>query len=171
MGKSALPAVSGSVRARLVLRHATMGRQDQTVRLRQRFDHARASGVLGQLVRFGIAGGLSSVVYSLVYLPLTRFVFPGSRAVLAVPFAFAVAVCVGFVLHSKWSFRDHGTRQGGFVQHAKFVGVQASGLLLNGVVTWIGTALLHLQPWVPLIPAIFLAAIVTFALNRFWVFG
>lgn len=139
--------------------------------LARRFDDLRTSGVLGQLVRFGIAGGLSSVVYSLVYLPLTRFVFPGSRAVLAVPFAFAVAVTVGFFLHSKWSFKDHGTRAPGFAQHGKFVTVQASGLLLNAVVTWVGTALLHLPPWVPLIPAIFLAAIVTFMLNRFWVFA
>lgn len=139
--------------------------------LLRRFDAMRASGVLGQLVRFGIAGGVSSVVYSLVYLPLTHFVFPGTRAVLAVPFAFVVAVSVGFVLHSKWSFRDHGTRDAGFGQHAKFVAVQASGLALNAAVTWIGTALLHFQPWVPLIPAIFLAAIMTFVLNRFWVFG
>ncbi len=139
--------------------------------LLRRFDAMRASGVLGQLVRFGIAGGVSSVVYSLVYLPLTHFVFPGTRAVLAVPFAFVVAVSVGFVLHSKWSFRDHGTRDAGFGQHAKFVAVQASGLALNAAVTWIGTALLHFQPWVPLIPAIFLAAIVTFVFNRFWVFG
>ena len=139
--------------------------------LLRRFDDLRASGVLGQLVRFGIAGGLSSVVYSLVYLPLTHFAFPGPRAVLAVPFAFAVAVTVGFFLHSRWSFKDHGTREAGFGQHAKFVAVQASGLALNAVVTWIGTAMLHLSPWVPLIPAIFLAAIVTFVLNRFWVFG
>ena len=138
--------------------------------LLRRFDEMRASGVLGQLVRFGIAGGLSSVVYSLVYLPLTHYVFPGTRAVLAVPFAFVVAVTVGFFLHSKWSFKDHGTRDAGFGQHAKFVVVQAAGLTLNAVITWIGTAMLHLAPWVPLIPAIFLAAIVTFVLNRFWVF-
>ena len=72
--------------------------------LSRRFSAMRDSGVLGQLVRFGIAGGLSSDVYSLVYI------------------------------------------------------------------TWIGTALLQLSPWMPLIPAIFLAAIVTFVLNRFWVF-
>jgi putative flippase GtrA len=137
----------------------------------RRFEKWQASGVLGQLIRFGIAGGLSSVVYSLVYLPLTHFVFPGARAVLAVPFAFAVAVTVGFFLHSKWSFKDHGTRDQGPVQHVKFVIVQGSGLALNAVVTWIGTAVFHLQPWVPLIPAIFLAAIVTFLLNRIWVFG
>jgi putative flippase GtrA len=133
--------------------------------------HWRTSGVLGQLIRFGIAGGLSSVVYSLVYLPLTHFVFQGSRAVLAVPFAFAVAVTVGYFLHSRWSFKDHGSRDQGAVQRLKFVAVQGSGLGLNAVVTWIGTAALHLQPWVPLIPAILLAAIVTFLLNRLWVFG
>ena len=37
--------------------------------------------------------------------------------------------------------------------------------------TWLGTAILHLHPWVPLVPAVLLAAIVTFVLNRLWVFG
>ena len=127
--------------------------------------------MLGQLVRFGIAGGLSSVVYSLVYLPLTRFVFPGARAVAAVPFAFAVAVTFGFVIHSRWSFRDHGSRDEGIVQHLKFVVVQACGLAINAAITWIGTAQLGQPPWAPQIQAIFVAAIVTFLLNRLWVFG
>ncbi|WP_254606464.1 GtrA family protein [Sphingomonas bacterium] len=131
----------------------------------------RRGGLLGQLVRFGIAGGLSSVVYSLVYLPLTRYVFTGRTAVAAVPFAFAVAVTCGFFLHSRWSFRGHGARRPGAAQHARFVAVQGSGLALNGVVTWLGTAVLHYQPWVPLVPAIFLAALVTFVLNRLWVFA
>ena len=41
--------------------------------------------MLGQIIRFGIAGGLSTVVYSAVYLPLTAWVLPKSQAVLAVP--------------------------------------------------------------------------------------
>ena len=126
--------------------------------------------MLGQLVRFGIAGGISSVIYSLVYLPLTAWVFPARMAVAAVPFAFAVAVTAGFFLHSRWSFKGHAAETGP-AQQAKFVGVQASGLLLNALITWLGTAVLHLQPWVPLVPAVFLAAIVTFVLNRLWVFG
>ena len=136
----------------------------------ERYEAMRDSGVLGQLVRFGIAGGLSSVVYSLVYLPLTHFVFPGARAVYAVPFAFAVAVTFGFFIHSRWSFQGHGTR-GGLGQQAKFLAVQASGLAVNAVITWIGTALLGFAAWVPLIPAIFVAAVLTFLLNRLWVFG
>jgi putative flippase GtrA len=127
--------------------------------------------VLGQLIRFGIAGGMTSFIYSLVYLPLTAFVFPARLAVAAVPFAFGVAVICGFFLHSKWSFRDHGNRDGGRLQQMKFVLVQSAGLGLNAAITWAATALLHLHPWVPLVPAILLAAIVTFILNRVWVFG
>ena len=126
---------------------------------------------MGQVARFGVAGALSSVVYSLVYLPLTHFVFPAARAVLAVPFAFAVAVTFGYVIHSRWSFRDHGSRDGGGVQQVRFVVTQATGLALNAAITWVGTAGLGYQPWVPLIPAIFVAAAVTFVLNRYWVFG
>ncbi len=138
--------------------------------IRRQMDQMRASGVLGQLLRFGIAGGLSSVIYSLVYLPLTKFVFPPQQAVAAVPFAFAVAVTAGYFLHSRWSFKGHAAEPGG-AKHVKFVLVQGTGLALNALITWVGTAFLHLHPWVPLIPAVFLAAIVTFVLNRFWVFS
>src|SRR5689334_9545837 len=64
--------------------------QRVTAILRQ-VEAMRASGMLGQLVRFGIAGGISTVIYSAVYLPLAYFVLPGNMAVLAVPPAFLVA--------------------------------------------------------------------------------
>ncbi|WP_184092160.1 GtrA family protein [Sphingomonas xinjiangensis] len=124
-----------------------------------------------QLVRFGIAGGLSSIVYSLVYLPLTAYVFPRELAVAAVPFAFIIAVTFGFFAHSRWSFKDYGNRTPGIGQHLRFVAVQSTGLVINAVVTWVGTAVLGLPPWAPLLPAVLLAAAITFILNRQWVFG
>ena len=127
--------------------------------------------MLGQLVRFGVAGGLSTLIYAAVYLQLTATLFTGRHAVYAVPFAFAVAVTAGFFLHSRWSFRGHGTRDGGAGQRAKFVVVQGSGMALNAAITWVGTALLHLPPWAPLLPAVACATIMTFFLNRWWVFG
>lgn len=130
-----------------------------------------ANPVLGQLLRFAITGGFTSLLYSAVYLPLTLTLFPGKRAVFAVPIAFAVAATVGFVLHSRFSFKDHGTREPGGWQQAKFVIVQASGMLLNALITWIATARLGLPAWAPLVPAILLAAIFTFMLNRYWVFA
>lgn len=129
-----------------------------------------ASGMLGQLIRFGIAGGISTLIYSAVYLPLTFYVFERSQAVYAVPFAFAVAVTAGFFLHSRWSFKGHGTREPGGQQQTKFVLVQASGMALNAAITWFGTALLGFPAWAPLLPAVLLATIFTFILNRWLVF-
>ncbi|VVS98536.1 GtrA-like family protein [Sphingomonas sp. EC-HK361] len=139
--------------------------------MRGRLDDWRASGMLGQLIRFGIAGGLSTVIYAAVYLPLTTFVFDRRHAVYAVPFAFAVAVTAGFFLHSRWSFKDHGSRDRGGWQQAQFVAVQASGMALNALVTWIGTAQFGLPAWAPLLPAVLLATIFTFILNRWLVFA
>lgn len=130
----------------------------------------RDNAMLGQIVRFGIAGGISTLIYSAVYLPLTVWVFPREHAVYAVPFAFAVAVTAGYVLHSRWSFRDHGSRRGKW-QQAQFVGVQASGMALNALVTWVGTAWFGLPAWAPLLPAVALATIFTFILNRWLVFA
>jgi putative flippase GtrA len=122
------------------------------------------------MIRFGIAGGLSTLVYSAVYLPLTLYVFERRHAVYAVPFAFAVAVTTGFFLHSRWSFKGHGTRAPGAAQQVQFVMVQGSGMALNAVITWIGTAKLGFPAWAPLLPAIVLATGMTFVLNRYLVF-
>lgn len=127
--------------------------------------------VFWQLVRFAIAGGIATLVYSAVYLPLAHYVFPGARAVLAVPFAFAAGVVCGFFLHSRWSFRGHGTRENSGRQHAKFVAVQGSGLVLNLMFTWVITGPFHGPEWLPLVPILTITPFVTFALNRQWVFN
>ncbi|WP_338057227.1 GtrA family protein [Sphingomonas corticis] len=129
-----------------------------------------ARAMFWQLVRFGIAGGITTLIYCVVYLPLTAWVLPHAQAVYAVPPSFAVAVTCGFFLHSRFSFRGHGTRAPGLSQQAKFVAVQATGMALNAIVTWVGTAKLGLAPWVPLLPAIVLATMLTFLLNRYLVF-
>jgi len=136
-----------------------------------RVESIRSNPMLGQLIRFGIAGGVSTLIYSAVYLPLTLYVFSRHHAVYAVPFAFAVAVTVGYFLHSRWSFKGHGSGESGPAQQAKFVMVQSSGMALNAAITWVGTALLGYPAWVPLLPAVACATIFTFILNRWLVFG
>jgi putative flippase GtrA len=131
----------------------------------------RESGLLGQLIRFGISGGLSTLIYLAVYFPLTIWVWTDrADAVYAVPPSFVVAVIAGYFLHSQWSFKGHGTREPGLTQKLKFVAVQGTGVALNGLVTWLGTAVLHYPAWAPVVPAIGLATVVTFILNRYLVF-
>ena len=69
----------------------------------RQFDSLRASGMLGQLVRFGISGVISTLIYLAVFLPLTHWVFLGAKAVYAVPPAFAVAVTAGYFHPPNWA--------------------------------------------------------------------
>ena len=135
-----------------------------------RLGEFRRSPVFGQLVRFTVVGGLSALLYSAVYLPLAGWL-PRGHAVWAVPPAFLVAVAFGYVMHGAWSFRGHGTGERSAGQGAKFVGVQASGMVMNLGWAWVLNGLMGLPAWVPLLPAVFLTPIVTFMINRNWVFG
>ncbi len=131
----------------------------------------QADDMRGQLLRFGIAGGVSTLIYSAVYLPLTLFVLARQHAVYAVPPAFLVAVACGYVLHSRWSFKGLNDARRGWQQQMQFIAVQGSGMALNALVTWIGTAKFGLPGWAILIPAVALATIFTFILNRWLVFA
>ncbi|HEX8840654.1 MAG TPA: GtrA family protein [Sphingomicrobium sp.] len=124
------------------------------------------SETFGQLVRFAIVGFSLAVVYSAIYWYLATYVM---SPVAAVVIAFLVSVSIGFVLHSRWSFRGHGQRE----DHAlkvKFLLVQLSGFVLNEIFTWVLTGPLHSPTWWPLVPAIFVTPLATFALNRHLVF-
>src|SRR4051794_29448911 len=59
----------------------------------------------GQLARFAVVGLFLAGIYSAIYWYLAANVM---APVLAVAIAFLVAVSIGFVLHSRWSFRGHG---------------------------------------------------------------
>ena len=121
---------------------------------------------VGQLVRFGIVGFSLAGVYSIIYWYLATYVMP---PVLAVVIAFLVAVSIGFVRHSRWSFRGHGKGEDRRMK-IKFLAVQASGFVLNVIFTWVLTGPMHGPTWWPLIPAIFVTPLATFILNRQLVF-
>jgi putative flippase GtrA len=120
-----------------------------------------------QLVRFALVGLLLAALYSSIYWYLATFVMP---PVLAVVIAFLVSVSIGFVLHSRWSFRGHGKREDRLMK-IKFLAVQSSGFLLNEAFTWVLTGPMHEPIWWPLVPAIFVTPLATYAVNRQWVFG
>jgi putative flippase GtrA len=121
---------------------------------------------VGEVVRFGIVGFSLAGVYSVIYWYLATYV---TTPMLAVVVAFLVAVSIGFVLHSRWSFRGHGKREDRQLK-VKFLLVQTSGFLLNEAFTWLLTGPLDGPIWWPLIPAIFVTPVATFFINRQWVF-
>jgi len=121
----------------------------------------------GQLVRFAIVGFALAALYSAIYWYLATYLMP---PVAAVVIAFLVSVSIGFLLQSRWSFRGHGAEEDHRLK-VKFLLVQLSGFFLNEAFTWVLTGpLVHGPTWWPLIPAIFVTPLATFALNRQLVF-
>lgn len=127
-----------------------------------------ARALFGQLIRFGMVGGFSTLVYAAVYWPLATYVV---HPVVAVVFGFLVAVTVGYFLHSRWSFKDHGKAERSPATQGKFLLVQLAGMGLNAAFTWVLTGpWFHGPTWWPLVPAVTITPFATFALQRWWVF-
>jgi putative flippase GtrA len=129
----------------------------------------RASGMLGQLVRFGIAGGLATALYTLVYSPLAGFKITSEQV--ANLCGYLVAMGSGYLMHSKWSFRGHGAEAKQTTW--RFFVVSLVSLGINSFWVWLLTddAVLNGPWWWPLLPILFVTPLITFALNRLWVFG
>jgi putative flippase GtrA len=120
-----------------------------------------------QISRFGLVGVGLTLLYAAVYWPLATYVM---WPVLAVLIAFMVAVSVGFFLHSRWSFKGHGKEET-VATKLQFLAVQTTGMLLNALFTYIAVDLLGGPTWWPLVPAVLVTPLLTFFLNRWWVFG
>ena len=123
--------------------------------------------VLGQLARFVLTGGfvtaLGIAVYALVAIGLRWNPQLGNFL------AYAVAVATGYVLHSKWSFRGHGSERTGSTK-LRFATVSVISYALNSLWVWLLYTHLDLGRAAPILPMLFVTPVVTFVLNRQWVF-
>lgn len=123
--------------------------------------------VLLQLARFIIAGGivtaLGVAVYAFVALVLRWHPQIGNLL------AYIAAMATGYVLHSQWSFRGHGTRTRS--TGVKFLIVSLLSLAMNSFWVWLLTEPMGLSPAWPILPMLFVTPAMTFILNRQWVFG
>jgi putative flippase GtrA len=127
------------------------------------------AALIGQLIRFGMVGGfvtaLGVVAY---YVPAT---YLGVAPLLANLLGYLVAMAFGYVMHSRISFRGHGSRDNVVQRTARFFIVSLVSLGLNSVWVWSLVEYLNGPTWWPVLPMLFVTPLVTFALNRHWVFG
>lgn len=125
--------------------------------------------VFEQVIRFGLVGGFVTLVGGAAYyIPATYY---GVDPLLSNLFAYAVAMALGYVLHSTVSFKGHGSRDNTAKRTGRFLIVSLVSLGLNSLWVWTLTDLLSGPTWWPLVPMLFVTPAVTFALNRQWVFG
>ena len=130
--------------------------------------HGGLSDLLGQLVRFGLVGGFVTALGVAAYwVPATFF---GVHPLLANLLGYGVAVLFGYVLHSRVSFKGHGNRDNVVQRSGRFFVVSLVSLGLNSLFVGVLTGPLNGPTWWPVIPMLFVTPLVTFYLNRQWVF-
>ena len=130
---------------------------------------ARYRELLGQLIRYGITGGLASVVHLGLYWTLAEL---AKVAPLIANFiGFVGALIVGYTIHSHWSFRGHGRRGNLARTGGRFFAVSLVGLALNSFWVWLFVERLGGATWWPMPFMLFVTPLAVFYLNRRWVFA
>lgn len=128
----------------------------------------RHSALAGQFVRYALTGGLASIVNIGVYWLLAA---RGMDPNLAWAIGYVAAVIVGYVVHSRWSFRGHGRRDNLARTGGRFVIVSLISFGLNQLWVWLCVRHLELPLWSPYPLVLGVTPLVVFALNRRWVFS
>lgn len=124
--------------------------------------------IVGQLVRYGLTGGLTSVVNIGVYWALAA---AGMDPNLAWTVGYLAAVLVGYVVHSRWSFRGHGRRDSLARTGGRFFAISLVSFALNQLWVWLLVRHFALPLWAPYPLVLGVTPLIVFSLNRRWVFA
>ena len=124
--------------------------------------------IAGQLVRYGLTGGVASFVNIGVYWVLAA---GGMDPTLAWTAGFLAAVLVGYVIHSRWSFRGHGRRDNLARTGGRFFAVALVSFALNQLWVWLLVRHFALPLWSPYPLVLGVTPLIVFSLNRRWVFA
>jgi len=124
--------------------------------------------LLGQLLRYSVTGGLASIVNIAVYWFARDFIVMNANV--AWTLGFVAAVVVGYIVHSRWSFRGHGRRDNLARTGSRFFIVSLVSFGLNSFWVWLLVERLGGATWWPIPPVLGITPLVVFSLNRRWVF-
>lgn len=129
-----------------------------------------ASDGFRQLLRF-VVGGMAVTLFSaLIY---SAVVFAGVFPLAANVVSHGCGMAAGYTVHSRWSFKaDTGADNllGERAMIVRFLIASAFAFLLNSLWVWLAVDVMRLHPLAPLPAMIVLTPLMSFALNRYWVF-
>lgn len=123
--------------------------------------------VVAQLMRFLVSGAIVTILGVGVYAIVALFLRWNPQ--LGNLIAYLTAAATGYIMHSRWSFRDHGGERT-HATKARFITVSLISYALNSFWVWLLYTYLHLGRGAPILPMVFVTPAVTFVLNRQWVF-
>lgn len=125
--------------------------------------------LIGQVARFGVTGLFLTVLVAGGYWLVERIF--GIDPNLSLALVFIAVTGLGYILHSRFSFKGHGDRDQAPLRTARFFVTNVSGFLANQFFVWLLVKQMDGPTWWPVIPIVLVTPILTFTLNRRWVFG
>ena len=133
-----------------------------------RIDPAQRA-TLGQLMRYGLAGGVITLLVAASYWAIAEFLHVDPMVSLTIVFLFFSAV--SYFAHGAFTFKGHGARDRQPVRATRFLAVNVLGFALNQLFVWTLVKQMHGPTWWPTLPMIFVTPLVTFALHRKYVYS
>lgn len=124
--------------------------------------------LLWQLVRYGVTGLFVTACQAAIYWCLAALV--GLHPQVANGIGYLAAVMIGYILHSAFTFRDHGSRDNQGARSIRFIIVSLISLGLNALWVALCVTVMQWPEWSPIPAMIFITPAVVFGLNRQWVF-
>lgn len=126
-----------------------------------------AHEAFAQLLRFAVAGLGVTLFAAGIYLAVA--IGLGVPPLVANTVSTLFGVAIGYVVHSRWSFRaGHGDHA---KQVVRFLVTASAAFALNSFWVWLAVHALHLPAWTPVIGMVFATPLASFAANRYWVFA
>ncbi len=133
-----------------------------------RIDPAQRA-TLAQLIRYGLAGGIITLLVAASYWAIAEFLHVDPMVSLTIVFLFFSAV--SYFTHGAFTFKGHGERDRQHVRATRFLAVNILGFALNQLFVWTLVKQMHGPTWWPTVPMIFVTPLVTFALHRKYVYS
>jgi putative flippase GtrA len=141
-------------------------RSDKTVM--KYLEHLTGNPVFMQLFRYALTGGGITLIGAGIYW-IAADIY-NLAPLLATLVAYLVAVVLGYILHSRYSFKDHGRRDNTARTTSRFFLGSLISYGLNSALVWVVTGPMGFAPVWGIVPMIFITPIIIFIINRNWVF-
>lgn len=125
--------------------------------------------LLLQLLRYGVTGGFVTILGVMAYAVAVRV---GNVApLLANILAYLVSMGFGYVMHGRYSFRGHGSRDAPVKQGGKFFVTSGISFGLNSFFVWLFTSTFGWDDLTPIFAMVFVTPLICFVIYRKWVFA
>jgi putative flippase GtrA len=129
---------------------------------------AERRAILVQAARYGLAGGIITLLVAASYWAIAEFLSVDPMVSLTIVFLFFTVV--SYFAHGEFSFRGHGERDRQHLRLLRFLIVNLVGFAANQFFVWLLVKQLGGPNWWPVLPIIFVTPLLTFTLHRRWVY-